>query len=219
MPNIIQYPIKEIPTKKWGLKHEFSIYPEYNDNDDWTSQCNNFLAEGATWFPQAAFSEANRAALKPYVEPWMRLIVEIGVSRDGWEFSSTKVLLDNKHPDCRWVGIDIEDRNWVCENSTNCTFIKNSSWDVEANLSRILEQGHKYIDLLFIDGDHSVNSVLKEWDYAKLINPEGGVVFLHDTNFHPGPWCLCESVDTNLFTVEKMCETRGDWGVAALRRK
>lgn len=213
MPNLINYNLKKIPTKKWGLLHEFSVLPEFNDNDDWTTFSYVCVTK------EAPFSSANREILKSVVEPWMRSIVEIGVSRDGWDVSSTKVLFDNKHPDCDYVGIDAEDRSWACAKTTNARFLQNSSWDVVNNLQFIMSTGHQWIDLLFIDGDHSVNSVLKEWDYAKLVRPNGGVIVLHDTNFHPGPWCLAESVDPELFTVSKFCETPDDFGITVLRRK
>lgn len=213
MSNIVNYQYKKLPTKRWGLQHEFTLYPYFDDNADWTNLCEHCKPLDSTH----AFSESNRIELAKYVEPWMRSIVEIGVSRDGYEFSSTKVLLENKHEDCRYLGIDIEDRSWIVEKASNVSFIQNSSWSVMDNMPRIIENG-PWIDLLLIDGDHSVNSVLKEWDYAKIIRPNGGVIVLHDTNFHPGPWCLIENIDTSLFEATKLCVNETDWGLAVLRR-
>lgn len=213
MPNLVTYNMHRLPTKRWGLSNEFSIYPEFDDNADWTDLCNLCQPSGT------AFSAANQMELQKYVEPWMRSIVEIGVSRDGWEYSSTKILLDNKHLDCCYLGIDLGDRNFILDKSTNVRFKQHSSWDVQSNLATIFENGYPWIDLLLIDGDHSVNSVLREWEYAKFIRPNGGIVVLHDTNFHPGPWCLVESVDPEIFTVIKLCESHNDFGMTVLRRK
>jgi hypothetical protein len=204
--------MKKLPTNKWGLLNSFTIYPEFSDEADWTDMCLRCKPFGTP------FSAANRAVLSSYVEPWMRLIVEIGVSRDGYDLSSSKILIENKHPDCRYVGIDPEDRSWITSLGQNVTFLRNSSWDVIGNLKHILNDRCSQIDLLMIDGDHSVNSLLKEWEYAKFV-PPGGAIVLHDTNFHPGPWCLCESVDPNIFEVTKLCEDYNDYGLAVLRRR
>lgn len=211
MVDIVEYPLKKTPTRRFGLQHEFSIEPEFSNWADWTSLC--YIAT------TPAFSEANREELAKYVEPWMRTIVEIGVSRDGWDYSSSKILIENKHVDCNYFGIDIEDRNWILEKGSNVYFKQNSSYEVDENIADIKKLGNEYIDLLFIDGDHSVNSVTKEWMYAEYVNPNGGIIVLHDTNLHPGPWCLLRSVDQGLFEVTRLCEREDDYGMAVLRRK
>jgi cephalosporin hydroxylase len=210
MANLVEYPMKKTPTARFGLLHEFSIEPEYNNGADWTNLCHCATTP--------AFSEADRLELAKLVEPWMRTIVEIGVSRDGWENSSTKVLIDNKHEDCIYLGIDLEDRNFILDQGTNVNFVQRSSYDVDENLHDLKKLGTDKIDLLFIDGDHSVNSLIKEWEYAKFVS-EGGIIVLHDTNFHPGPWCLTRSVDPELFEVTYLLEQMDDYGMAVLRRK
>lgn len=211
MARLVNYPMCRLPTNQWGLSSGFSVFPSFRDEDDWTDLCTLAAVNGP------AFSAWNQAELTKLVEPWMSLIVEIGVSRDGWEFSSTRVLLEQKPATCHYIGIDIGDRDWVASKATNVAIIRNSSYDVQNNLQQILALG-RWIDLLLIDGDHSVNSVLKEWEYAKFVRPNGGVIVLHDTNFHPGPWCMCECVDTSCFEVRKLCETADDWGMGVLRR-
>lgn len=213
MQDLINYPMTTRPTNKWGLLFEYSIEPTYSDTADWNPPV------GACQPFETPFSTANRQVLQGYVEPWMRSIVEIGVSRDGYNESSTKILLDNKHPDCVYLGIDIEDRTFILDKGTNVNFLQHSSWDVEHNMSVFSQLGQPYIDLLFIDGDHSINAVLQEWDYAKYVNPNGGVIVLHDTNFHSGPWCLLKALDPNLFTINKYCVSYNDYGIAVLRRK
>ena len=212
MQNLVEYYYRSHPTKKWGLKFEPSVQPYYHDDSDWVDLCTNCHPTDGT------FSGANRETLKAEIEPWMRLIVEIGVSRDGWEISSTKILLDNKHEDCSYIGIDIEDRSWIQQKGTNVKFLQHSSWDIQYLMKHVTEAG-EWIDLLFIDGDHSVNSVMKEWEYAKFVRPDGGKIILHDTNFHPGPWCLFEAIDTDLFDVSKYCENYNDFGIGVLKRK
>ena len=211
MQNLIEYEIRKTPTNAWGLTNGFSIAPRFDDNADWTDMCNKCTRK------YKPFSEANRDEMAKKVEPWMRLIVEIGVSRDGWEESSTKVLVDNKHPDCHCLGIDIEDRSWIKPKGTNIDFICGSSWNVDAILKELSDRGYHNIDFLHIDGDHSVNAVTLEWNYAKLVS-KNGIIALHDTNFHPGPWCLVESVDRELFDVEKTCVSFDDYGLAFLRK-
>jgi|APFre7841882654_1041346.scaffolds.fasta_scaffold93459_2 hypothetical protein len=207
MTNILKYNYQVLPSTHVGLLHDFSVEPHWRDTDDWTSLCN-----ARSGHNDGTFSSANRAVLQTCVKPWMRCIVEIGVSRDSWFESSSRVLIENKHPDCLYLGIDIEDRSWVTNMGQNVHFTQQSSYNVENIVGIIQQLGHEWIDLLFIDGDHSVNSVLTEWQFTQYVRPSTGVIALHDTNYHPGPWCLMDSLDPSMFKGEKYCETVNDWG-------
>lgn len=208
----MEIPIKKCPSTKWGLLNNFSIEPEYKDTADWIPSTKHCSPIGGI------FSEANRIELKKRIQPWMKCIVEIGVSHHGWEESSSRVLIENKPEGCFYFGIDIADRHFITEKGTNVAFLQGTSYNVEENLKVILNQ-HEYIDLLHIDGDHSVVSVLTEWDYVKHIRPNGGVVAVHDTKSHPGPWCLFECIDPDCFTIERTCVDDNDYGLGILTRK
>lgn len=205
------YPMKLMPTERFGLLGEFTIEPEFRDIDDSTS-----ITRWQSGLVGGDFSLNNKNALKPFFKENMKTFVEIGISRDKWADSSTKFLLDNLREDGRYVGIDIEDRKFVESLDPRAKIILGDSQDVETNLEKINLQGN-YIDLLLIDGHHSVTYVSKEWDYAKYVRPNGGVIVLHDSNYHPGPWCLTRAVDPNIFDIHKLCPE--DYGITVLVRK
>ena len=82
------------------------------------------------------------------------------------------------------------------------------------------EHGHQFIDFMFIDGWHSINQVISEWQYWEKMIPNGVMAF-HDTNHHPGPVAVLDAIDTNIFTVEYFGRELGisDWGVGVVQRK
>ena len=74
-------------------------------------------------------------------------------------------------------------------------------------------------DLIHIDGNHSVRSVLKDWQYTDILAPHGVAVF-HDINVHPGPAVVLDAVDPALFEIQPRFFNRlGDFGMAVVRRR
>src|SRR3989344_149304 len=53
-------------------------------------------------------------------------IMEIGVYRNG-NNSFTKVLIDNKHPNSKYFGVDLEDKSFL--NADNIYTFKNTSFE------------------------------------------------------------------------------------------
>ena len=213
------YKLKKTDTDIFGLLHDFSTEPELSDHleidqnlitEDVSIRLKKFVVGGD-------FSTNNKESVKPFIKDWMKLFVEIGVSRDGWENSSTKFLLDHMSKNGRYVGIDIGNREFVKAHDSRVEIIRGDSKDVEENILKINLNEDEYIDLLHIDGNHSVDYVKREWDYAKYVRPAGGIIILHDINFHSGPWCLVRSVDPNLFDIHLL--SPNDLGVAVLVRK
>jgi len=211
MANIIEYEYTKNPPTKWGLLHDFTLGPGA-DTQDWNEKCQMCSATGPN------ISEGNKEVFLKHIKPWMKLIVEIGVCKNDYDQSSAKVFIENKADDCVYYGLDIEDRSGILPISDTVKFLKGDSREIAKNMTLMLE-GKDYIDLLFIDGWHSVEMVMNDWGYAKYVRPETGVVIVHDTNFHPGPWCLVDSVDPALFKVKKFCETNDDFGITVLKRK
>jgi hypothetical protein len=60
--------------------------------------------------------------------------------------------------------------------------------------------------------------VLNDFKYSELVEP-GGLVILHDTNFHPGPNLVYQAVDENVFEKELYFDNPSDYGLAILRKK
>lgn len=68
------------------------------------------------------------------------------------------------------------------------------------------------IDFLFIDGLHSINQVVSDWKYTEKLS-DIGIVGMHDTNAHPGPYCVYDAIDETIFRKKKYCPNN-DWGIA-----
>ena len=73
------------------------------------------------------------------------------------------------------------------------------------------------LSILFIDGWHSLNAVINDWQYVDMLSDNGIVVF-HDTNYHPGPTIFVEAIDGKMFRVEKYFESQDDYGVSVAYR-
>jgi len=142
-----------------------------------------------------------------------RSILEIGVNQFGF----TRTWLDNKHKGTTYVGIDVEDRSYLHNPSKLTWIIKNSSSNVEENISEINKLGIKDFDFIYIDGWHSINQVLLDWEYTEFLAP-GGIVGFHDTNYHPGPKLFVTALDRDKWEIEDY-SPKTDWGVVFVRKK
>lgn len=147
------------------------------------------------------------------------VIVEIGVHRNLYDTSSTSCVLGNKRAEDIYLGIDIEDKSFLNNPERNVHTIKTSSQNYIEVLQKLqIEIGAPEIDLLIIDGYHSINAAYGDWYYAKYLSSEG-IVVIHDTNAHPGPYFLLQSIDTAMFEVKKYLHDVRDWGIGVAIKK
>lgn len=157
------------------------------------------------WLPiieggNGQFSVKNKETLVELIKskPDAELFVEIGTA-SIFTGSSTETFILNKKDNTSFISID----RAVCSNQTlektNVHFITNKSTN-----DYIKEYiGNKKIDILFIDGDHSVKTVFEEYEFYLPLMKQDGVIVLHDTNMHPGPFLFMEAVDETVFRKEK----------------
>lgn len=146
-------------------------------------------------------------------------IVEIGVHRADKNFdkTSTSIFLKNKNLKTKYVGIDVDNKDFLRNEGDNIYTIESSSSRYDYIYDRLTQLGITQIDFLFIDSWHSVNHVIfSDWRYASLVSV-GGIVGMHDTNNHPGPVMLTEAIDRDIFVVEKCC-LENDHGIAFATR-
>lgn len=150
-------------------------------------------------------------------------IVEIGVNRQSanvdpeWcvsDLTSTHAFLSGKRPQDVYLGIDIEDKSYLDQPDRNIHTLRCDSADADKVRGALRALGVEHIDVLFIDGWHSVGQVLKEWAYTDMLRT-GGVVLMHDTNAHPGPYFLLEMIDGSAYDVKKYFWDIVDWGMGA----
>ena len=164
-------------------------------------------------------SECNKEALLQQflkVRDNCQAILEIGIGRNG-ENSFAHVFFKNKKEETKYIGIDIEDRSWLVDYGENIYTIQGSSSNYDENVEIFKSMGVEKFDFIFIDGDHSVNQVLRDWEYSNLLN-DGGIVGFHDTSHHTGPYLFVKNLNTDIWdVVENACPQ--DYGIGFATRK
>lgn len=179
------------------------------DDEDWDS---DIPMKGFT-----VVSECNRENLLHFYKNLVncKSILEIGVN--DYEGCLSRVLIDNKSDEATYLGVDI---NPVPFNdaSKKQFGIQTDSANIEEIMNYANKIGITSFDLIFIDGWHSVNQVLKEWRFTEFLNTDGIIVF-HDTNYHPGPKLFIDALDSSKFNITKCCQVENDYGIAFVTKK
>jgi len=122
--------------------------------------------------------------------------------------------LDNKLDETVYIGLDLNDKSYLNDESKNIFTLQADSSDTESVMNFIQSKGISEIDFIFIDGWHSINQVMKDWEYTKYLS-DFGIVGFHDTASHPGPHSFINALDkTKWNIVENPCSNnQNDWGV------
>ena len=168
--------------------------------------------------PEIEFSDCNRENLLQEfnsIKENAKAILEIGVCRNGLE-SSTHVFLNNKKKETKYVGIDLEDKSSLNDAENNVhTFKIDSNFYKEIQNKCFQLQIYEY-DFIFIDGWHSIEQCIADWRFVAHLS-KNGVVGLHDTTKHPGPFALVENINKDIWDVKKLCLE--DNGISFFRKK
>lgn len=166
---------------------------------------------------RAEVSTQNYAIVREICRNYMTHgIMEIGISRNG-EGSFTRAMLTYKQDNIKYLGVDLDDKTYLNDVSKNIYTIKENSFNRDSVKSYAKEIGMDKLSILFIDGWHSLNAVINDWQYVDMLSDNGIVVF-HDTNYHPGPTIFVEAIDGKMFRVEKYFESQDDYGVSVAYR-
>ena len=142
-------------------------------------------------------------------------ILEIGIGRNADE-SFAHVFFKNKKKDTVYIGLDIDDRSFLRDSENNIHTIQNNSSYYQENVEIFKTIGVDKFDFIFIDGWHSINQVLADWEYTNLL-ADGGIVGFHDTSCHPGPNNFVRALDRNKWDVIENCCPE-DWGIGFVRK-
>ena len=177
--------------------------------------------------PYSHFTLDNHRALQFSIDEFkkrtgrpLRTVFEIGVGikyfMDNGS-ASTSTLLKNLDAAGKYLGIDIQDSSHVNNPDKGIhTFIARSE-NVSEVREKMLTLGLDEIDFFFIDGWHSINQVLKEWEYTQFLSP-GAVVGWHDTKAHPGPYLFLRNLDPDKWvSYPNLCPN--DYGYGYCYRK
>lgn len=189
-----------------GLSHLPSFKNESDNDIDWSP-----------WFDvgnkiSTEISDANKEALDDILRKVnVKNVIEIGIARNNARSFTTQLLYTKKGIYC---GIDIEDKTFLNDSLNRVYTIRANSHDQSTIRSYLNTIGLKKCSVLFIDGWHSVNTVINDWKYTDLLD-DNGVVIFHDTNYHPGPHLIIEAIDRSMYRVVKYSDGGFDWGISA----
>lgn len=151
-----------------------------------------------------------------------KCILEIGVDCNGTptEMTSTSTFLRYKRQDTFYFGVDLDDKSYLNNPDRNIYTLQHDSSDIDYIMNFIRSKGITEIDFLFIDGWHSINQVMKEWEYTNWIS-KSGIVGFHDTSIHPGPHAFTKHLNRSKWEVlENTCsDYKNDWGIGFAWKK
>jgi len=162
------------------------------------------------------FSKKNQDKLLEYfnkIKHKCNCIVEVGVDRDGYDASSTSIFIENKLDETFYIGIDTVNKSNLNNKQKNIYTLQTNSHNRVHAYEFLDSLGINKIDFLFIDGYHSINTVVNDWQYTEKLS-DFGIVGFHDTNYHPGPLYVFDAIDEKLYKKNKYFENlNDDWGV------
>jgi hypothetical protein len=203
--------VRRLPSLQLGLKWFPNLEPRVNNNQDMPpfgfppdaeeiSDCNHQVLINA-------LDQLGDQALN---------ILEIGVSRNGAR-SFTNVIHAHRRAHSRYLGVDKQARSGIQDPDTHSYFLQADSSDQDLVRARLQELDMHTLDLILIDGWHSVNQTVNDWAYVDLLRV-GGIVIMHDTNAHPGPVALYDAVNEQQFEKHRYCTQLNDMGISMFRR-
>ena len=203
--------IKPLPTEIPGLKWFPSLEPDVSNDQD--HPLNNY------WISPDEVSDCNLSVVRSVVQelgPNLLAALEIGVNRNG-DRSMSRIIIDERPRGSFYLGVDIEDKSYLDDEAANTWTIRTSSAERELILDRMRQRGVGLLDLIMIDGWHSVNMCVNDWRFTERLT-DHGVVIVHDTNTHPGCVALFEAVDDSIWIKQRWC-TDNDYGIATFRKR
>jgi len=169
------------------------------------------------------FSPNNKKYLLEYLNKIedCRSILEIGVSHNRDErFTSTSAIFDTKKDSTIYIGVDIDNKSHLDNETKNIYTIQSDASNIPKVMKFAKTKGVETFDFIFIDGWHSINQCIIEFNGYGAFLSDKGIIGVHDTNYHPGPRWLVERSDTTMWNIaEHRGEEFADFGISFMWKK
>jgi hypothetical protein len=222
-------------SKTCGLRYEPTTEPEYSDSEQRIfMKTHNGIAlpmcVKANTAPYKTIIHKGPSVrqchvnlIKDSITDETRTILEIGINVYTKPLlSTTRVILEQKHDDCVYLGIDVRNKSSIDDTDKNVNTMAIDSKMRHTIREKMLELGMSTIDLLMIDGDHSINMTINDWCFSEFLS-SFGIVIIHDTNVHIGPRALFDAIDElsfekRLVSGDMVKGMFPDYGIGIARR-
>jgi len=206
---------------KWqqDLTHDIRTFSSKDDIDDpvgYGVPYSNLLKIPE---PYQEFTEINHVALQHAIDACTtkpKYFLEIGVCRNLHK-SSTYTIFKNLPEDGIYLGVDLDDKSYLSKLRNGIHTIQESSSSYDIIINKLNSLNVHSLDFILIDGWHSINQLLLDWEYTKILSP-GGVVGFHDVTAHPGPHAFINALDKSKWTVQpNLCPNDYGFGYCKLK--
>ena len=164
------------------------------------------------------FGECNHNALSAAIAECggkFRYALEIGVCRNQDRSSTHTIIRHLKNTtDSIYLGVDLDDKSFLDNKELGVHTIRENSSNYDVIVNKLTSLGVEELDFILIDGWHSINQVLLDWEYTRLLR-KGGVVAFHDVTSHPGPFFFVRNIDQRKWrVVQNLCPMDNGFGYA-----
>ena len=117
-----------------------------------------------------------------------RSVLEIGV----FEGETSQHLINALPQGGQYIGIDINDYRTNATKAAMTSGGKSIDFILGNSLEELSKLPLNHFDLIFVDGDHSWEHIIKEFKLVEKVIARGGVIVYHDTIHLEGPRKLVE---------------------------
>lgn len=233
--NMMLYNWTCLPSRICGLRYIPTVEPKFSDCDQrmfakiGTSiglpLCikNNTGGYSALVHSGPSVRKSHTTLITSIMSQKIMSILEIGINvYHPPLLSTTRAILQTKQADCIYLGIDVNDKSNIGDQKKRIHTMTIDSNSRNAIRRRMLELEMSTIDLLVIDGDHSVDMTINDWCFTEFLSPFGTVI-IHDTNVHIGPKSVFDAIDATSFSkrligTEMKNGKFSDYGMGIARR-
>jgi len=117
-----------------------------------------------------------------------KAVLEVGV----FHGETSQHLINALPKGGQYIGIDINDYRTDLTKATMSTGGKSIDFIMGNSHNELAKLPSNHFDLIFVDGDHSWESILPEFKLVERLVARGGVIVYHDTIHFDGPRKLVE---------------------------